>query len=132
MKETIKTHIKENIKEYLFLIFTLLIGACIGIFIINNTSDLGKTEITEYINSFCQNMQNGNIQYVELLKILFKQNVCLLIAMFIISLTFFTKIGVICIIGYKGLEMRLYNIKLNINMWNTEWNIILNMLNHIM
>ena len=53
MKEAIKVHIKENLKEYSILLLILIIGISIGILVLNYTSDSGKAEITEYINSFC-------------------------------------------------------------------------------
>jgi len=88
IKQTILKHIESNIKEYLIVSIIFLIGIVIGVIFINNTSESQNTEITNYINSFSQNLKdNKNINSLLLLKHSIKKNVVLAVFLWFIGST---------------------------------------------
>lgn len=78
IKQTILTHIENNIKEYAIVSLIFVIGIIIGVIFINNTSEEQYLEITTYINTFIEDIkENKNINSFNLLKDSIKNN-CIL------------------------------------------------------
>lgn len=69
LKETLLTHIENNLREYIIVTIIFFIGIIIGVIFINNSSTEQKTEINNYIFSFMNNLkENNNINEFALLK----------------------------------------------------------------
>lgn len=102
-KKIIEEHITRNIKIYLILIIIFILGLTIGIIVVNNSQQAQKTEISEYINFFISDLKNGaKLDYLNLLKISFKNNFITVIILWFMSLAV---IGIPIVYGevaYKG------------------------------
>ena len=68
-KKVIEEHVTKNIKLYTILIIIFLLGLIIGIIVVNNSQDMQKAEINNYINTFITDLKNGaKLDYFKLLK----------------------------------------------------------------
>ncbi len=87
-KQTILTHIENNIKEYAIVSIIFVIGIVIGVIFINNTSENQSTEITNYITSFSQDLKdNKDINTLMLLKDSIKKNIVLAVFLWFMGST---------------------------------------------
>ena len=78
VKNAIMSHIENNMRQYLIITIIFLIGIVAGVIFINNTSEGQTSEITEYINTFTQDLKdNRNINNLLLLKESIKNNILL-------------------------------------------------------
>ena len=99
----ILSHIKNNAKDYLILLFLFILGVMVGVFFINHTSETQKQEITSYINTFINSLrENNGIDYLGLLKDSLTKNITLAILLWFIGSTV-TLISVIyVIVAFRG------------------------------
>ncbi len=105
MIETLKNHIRENIKQYLVLFIILVLGIVIGAMTVNNTTETAKTEINEYLNTFITDISTNNINYFEVLRNSIIKNIEIILVIAFISLSVLGKIGIYTINGYKGFTL---------------------------
>ena len=62
-------HINNNAKDYFIILIMFVIGIVLGVFVINNSSEEQKNEVTSYIDSFINTFKNNNsIDYLGLIK----------------------------------------------------------------
>ena len=103
IKNTIKQHIANNLKEYIIVTIIFIIGIFLGVLFINNVGDSEKQEITGYLNSFIEKMKNiGSLDYGELLETSIWQNVLTAIVIWFFGTTV---IGIPIVFGlvlYRG------------------------------
>lgn len=103
LKKTIKEHVARNIRIYTILIIIFFIGLIIGIVVVNNSNETQRTEISEYINTFINDLKKGaKLDYFKLLKTSFGNNLITVIILWFMSSTV---IGIPIVygeIGYKG------------------------------
>ena len=103
IKETIKEHIMNNLREYIIVLLIFIIGIFLGVFFINNIQEEQKIQINEYLNSFVNTFkENPKVDNVQLLKTSVIQNV-----LFGVAIWFFgtTVIGIPVVFGivlYRG------------------------------
>lgn len=103
MIKIIEKHIKENIKEYIILLLVFIIGLFIGCMILNNSNDVEKCEISEYINNFTSKVQEGSKpDYGEMFLKIIKKNLILVIVMSFLGVSIIGIPGLYMIIAYKG------------------------------
>ncbi len=102
-KKTIKEHVARNIRIYTILIIIFFVGLIIGIVVVNNSNETQRAEISEYINTFINDLKNGaKLDYFKLLKTSFGNNLITVIILWFMSSTV---IGIPIVygeIGYKG------------------------------
>ena len=103
IRETIKEHIMNNLREYIIVLLIFIIGIFLGVFFINNIQEEQKIEISEYLNGFVNTFkENPNVDNIQLLKTSVIQNV-----LFGVAIWFFgtTVIGIPVVFGivlYRG------------------------------
>lgn len=102
-KELILNDIYNNLKFYIIVIIIFLIGITVGVIFINNTNDVQKTEIGEYINSFITSLKGDfEIDKGELLKSSLLENFKLVLGMWFIGSTVIGIPIVLGIVLYRG------------------------------
>lgn len=103
MIKTIENHIRENIKEYIILLLIFIIGLIIGTMILNNSNDMQKQEISDYLNDFTSKVQEGSKpDYGKMFIKIIKKNLILVIIMAFLGVSIIGLPGLYIIIGYKG------------------------------
>lgn len=97
IKNLIFDYIKNNLRDFLIIFILFIIGLIVGVIAINNTDDLEKDEIQNYINGMISNIQqNEEINYGLIFKNSMKNN---LITAGIIWIAGLTIVGTFLIYG---------------------------------
>lgn len=103
ISEIIIGHISNNITEYIVMIIILLIGIILGTMYINKTDLNERQEISNYVNDFIYDIQNGNsIDSNKLLKTSICNNLLIIILLWISGLTVIGMPVVYLIVSIKG------------------------------
>lgn len=103
IKETIKEHIMNNLREYIIILLIFIIGIFLGVFFINNIQDEQMAEISEYINTFINNLKNSSeVNNLDLLKTSMLQNIVLGVAIWFFGTTVIGIPVVFGIVLYRG------------------------------
>lgn len=102
--EIILKNLQENKKIYILLLIFLLIGIVFGVFIINNSDNIQKNEVSEYINNFVTTLKNNNsIDKQELVKVSIKENILMGIILWFVGSTVIGLPLIYFFVLYKGL-----------------------------
>ena len=103
ISEIVIGHINNNIMEYIIMIIILLIGIILGTMYINKTDVNQRQELSNYINDFMNDIQNGsNIDLSSLLKSSTYNNLLITVLLWISGLTVIGMPIVYLIISLKG------------------------------
>lgn len=101
--QTIKEHILNNKKEYIIVSVLFVIGIFLGVFFINNVGQEPRTQITEYLNQFVEQLRNTkSLDTVQLLKSSIGQNIILAISLWFFGTTIIGIPVVFGIVAYRG------------------------------
>ena len=101
--QTIKEHVLNNKKEYIVVSILFVIGIFLGVFFINNVGQEPRTQITEYVNQFIEQLKNAeSLNTVELLKTSIGQNIILAISLWFFGTTIIGIPVVFGIVAYRG------------------------------
>lgn len=103
IKETIKTHIANNIKEYIIVSLIFVIGIFLGVLFINNVKEGPKEEITTYFNTFVEKLKNTeNLDNMGILKTSISQNIILAVIIWFFGTTVIGLPVVFGMVLYRG------------------------------
>ena len=97
--DILKTHITNNLKEYIIVLLIFLIGIFLGVMFINNAKEAQQNEIQNYINTYIENCKNGDIESSNGLIINIKENIILA------CLLWFAGTPILCMPSVLGIVM---------------------------
>lgn len=106
ISEIVIGHISNNITEYIVMIIIFLIGIILGTMYINKTNLNQRQEISNYMNDFMDDIQNGSdIDTNSLLKTSISNNLLITILLWISGLTVIGMPIVYLLVAMKGFCM---------------------------
>ena len=96
-------HIKNNIKEYISVIVVFFFFLVLGVILLNNSGDLQKQELNNYINDFVDKLNTSvDIDKLQLLKTVLINNFVIVVGLWFIGSTVIGIPIVYAIVAYKG------------------------------
>ena len=114
IKETIKTHIINNGKEYIIVSLIFVIGIFLGVLFVNNIKDVPKEEVISYFNEFVDKLKNTeSIDNLGLLKTSMSQNIILAVTIWFFGTTVIRTSSSVWNGFVPRLLLRLYNSNRN-------------------
>ncbi len=106
MRKKIENHIKTNIKEYFIFALILIIGIFIGTMVLNNSNEIQRQDISEYLNDFNTKIKEGNrVNYSNMLFEIIKKDAKLVFLITFLSVSIVGVPALYIIIGYKGFSL---------------------------
>lgn len=101
--DTIRHHVKDNIKAYLLVAMILLIGIILGVIFVNNLQEKQSQEVQSYVDEFVTALQEGSrIDTGKLLHSSIKNNLILAVVMWFAGSTVIGIPIVLGIVWYRG------------------------------
>jgi len=105
-RKIIFSYINENKKSLLFLIVIFFTGIVLGIIFVNNVNENQKQEIYSYVNSLSENIRiSDNVNRTIILKQSIKQNIFLVLLIWILGCSLLGSFLIYVIIFYKGFSI---------------------------
>ena len=102
-KVKILEHIERNSRYYLILIILFFIGVSLGVIFLNNLSDNGKIEVSNYLNMFLEQIgTKDSINVKTLIYDSIKQNYMMILLIFFLGTTIIGAPLIYVLIFYKG------------------------------
>jgi len=121
IKDVIFAHLENNLKEYIIVGVTFLIGIVVGVIFINNTSESQSLEINNYISTFVQDLKdNKDINDLALLKDSIKKNLVLAVFIWFMGLTLIGISIIYICICFRGFCLGYTISSIIITLRNTE------------
>lgn len=106
MKNILVNYINKNKTDLLIIIVLFFVGIAIGIIFINNTEDIQKNDIRNYIDNLICNAKNyANIDKTQLLSISVKNNLLFIIIIWFLGCTIIGGPIIYLAIIYKGISI---------------------------
>lgn len=103
MKKVLLEYIIRNKKNFIIIITIFFIGIIGGVIFINNSNEMQKLEISNYISELVNNIKNSqNVDRLELLIISIKQNLLFILLIWFLGCTIIGGIFIYIAIIYKG------------------------------
>ena len=103
IKEVVVSYINKNSKEFLAASIVFIVGIILSILFINKVNDGQINNISDYINQFINVIKNGgDIDKLELLKNVIRNNLILCILLWIIGSTIIGMPILYAVIAFKG------------------------------
>ena len=95
--------IKKNIKEYMIITLTFLIGIFLGVMFVNNLEEEPKSEIISYVNTYIESFEKSEqASNIKLLQNNIKDNIILTLIIWFIGSTIIGIPIVFGIIAFRG------------------------------
>lgn len=95
--------IKNNIKEYMIITLTFLIGIFLGVMFVNNLEEEQKSEIISYVNTYIESFEKSEqASNIKLLQNNIKDNIILTLIIWFIGSTIIGIPIVFGIIAFRG------------------------------
>ena len=83
----LKSHIRNNLKEYLIVSVIFLIGIVLGVFVVNSINEEQRTQISNYINDFLNSLKiDYKIDNNMVLNKVLISNTLLIIVLWVVSM----------------------------------------------
>ncbi len=106
MKSILFEYIIKNKKNFIIIITIFCIGIAIGTFFVNNSSDIQKTELSNYIGKLIENIKSSqNINSINLLFLSLRQNIGFILLIWFLGCTIIGGILIYIAILYKGFSI---------------------------
>lgn len=106
MKEVLKDYIVRNKKNFIIIIILFCIGIGVGIFFVNNSNELQKNELNEYIGNLILKIKDSNsINNFNLLGLSIKENVFSILIIWFLGCTIIGGVFIYIAIIYKGFSI---------------------------
>lgn len=106
MKEVLKDYIVRNKKNFIIIIILFCIGIGVGIFFVNNSNELQKNELNEYIGNLILKIKDSNsINNFNLLGLSIKENIFSILIIWFLGCTIIGGIFIYIAIIYKGFSI---------------------------
>lgn len=106
MKEVLKDYLVRNKKNFIIIIILFCIGIGVGIFFVNNSNELQKNELNEYIGNLILKIKDSNsINNFNLLGLSIKENVFSILIIWFLGCTIIGGIFIYIAIIYKGFSI---------------------------
>lgn len=106
MKEILKDYIVRNKKNFIIIIILFCVGIGIGIFFVNNSNEVQKNELNEYINNLILKIKDSdNIKSFNLLGLSIKENIFSILIIWFLGCTIIGGIFIYIAIIYKGFSI---------------------------
>ena len=103
MRRVLLDYIIKNKKNFIVISIFFCIGCIIGIMFVNNSNEIQKAEISNYVSSLITNIKNSeNIDRINLLITSLKQNILFIIIIWFLGCTIIGGIFIYIAIIYKG------------------------------
>ena len=99
----IAIHVQKNLKEYTIASIIFFIGILLGVFFTNNLNDVQTNDISTYItNSITVLKENSTLNEMQMLKENIKQDIFIVVLLWIMGSTVIGLLLVYLIICFKG------------------------------
>lgn len=103
MKRVLIDYVVRNKKNFIIITILFCIGIGIGTFSINNSNELQKKEVTEYITNLIEKIKNSeNINNFDLLLLSIKENIGTILIIWFLGCTIIGGIFIYLAVIYKG------------------------------
>ncbi len=106
MKKILIGYIIRNKKNFIIIITLFCIGIGIGMFIINNSNETQKLEVSNYIKELIEKIRNfEDVDYISLLILSIKENVFSILIIWFLGCTIIGGIFIYVAMIYKGFSI---------------------------
>lgn len=106
MKEILKDYIVRNKKNFIIIIILFCVGIGIGIFFVNNSNEVQRNELNEYINNLILKVKDSDgIKNFNLLGLSIKENIFSILIIWFLGCTIIGGIFIYIAIIYKGFSI---------------------------
>lgn len=106
LKKVALTYLLENSKKYILITSIFLIGIFGGVILVNNSSEETNSQISNYINSFINNVKTEkDISSQELMVVTIKKNIILAVFLWFAGTTVIGLPAVLILIFIRGLSL---------------------------
>ena len=103
MKKVLIEYIIRNKKNFIIIAILFCIGIAAGIFLVNNSNEIQRQELNEYITSLIKKIkETNNVNNFELLMLSIKENVTIILIIWFLGCTIIGGIFIYLAILYKG------------------------------
>lgn len=128
MKKVLIEYVIRNKKNFIVIVIMFCVGIAIGIFFVNNSSELQKQELNSYITNLIGKIKEAdNINNLDLLMLSVKENASIILIIWFLGCTIIGGIFIYLAIIYKGFTIG-YTISAMLAVLGTKQGIIISII----